>query len=412
VAKPDCPRPGCSGGTVSKEGFHQRDGVRRQRWLHTLADGSHHRFTGALSVARADGGPSVCLACRSPLTAGHGPAAPARFGFDVETVAEALVGLGRGASYTEVAQRARAQTPERGRTYARGPRTVVNGQTAANWLARFGPIVAASHQETAWPETLVLDSTVFTHTDTWTGRRAQLFTVHAAYGYPAGSSEGRLWALASSPTNTAADWQAFLASLTGRPKVVVLDDDKAIQAGVRQCWPGGSGPHLHQCEHHLYARARAAMERDQLPDIHPLHEQLNVAFTSPQAWAEFAAAVHANRRVELAAWVDHWGPQLQGQLIRRAAHPAGVPGHWANGAIEHPLKLVGAVVGRRAWTLRNRARMDLLLELVRLRVNKQDNARRYTLAITEDLTAGGHTHCIPDIADQDIAGAKVYSLRP
>ena len=414
VTYPPCPRPGHSAGTVSRDGVQDRGGRKRQRWRCTLPDGDFHRFMGAVSRTHLEEQEAkVCVTCDSQIGQHQGPASPWRFDYLIEEIADALVGLGRGGSYTEVAQRARFQAWNGSRAYKRGKTTVVNGQLAADWLARFGPVVCAPYRETEWPETLVLDSTEFKYTNSWTGRSEQLFTVLAAYGYPAGHEKGRLWALAASPTDNGPAWKEFLKTLPGKPSVVILDDDNGIRSGVRLRWPGAHTPNFHQCEHHLYANARKAMNRDKLPDVHELHDLLNTAFTSPGDWAAFETAVMQSRRSELQRWVAHWSPRLQSQLAIRATHPGGTPEHWANGAIEHPIKLTRQVIGNRAWTLRNRTRMNLLLDLVRLRVNKADNPRLYTAAIRDHLLTNAgvpsHTSAIAD--PDDANGRRIDSLR-
>ena len=85
----------------------------------------------------------------------------------------------------------------------RAATTVASGQTVADWLSRYGPVVAAAHAETAWPETVVLDSTRFVDDDARTGARNQLFCVLAAWGYPAGATRGRLWLLRAFPLQDA-----------------------------------------------------------------------------------------------------------------------------------------------------------------------------------------------------------------
>jgi hypothetical protein len=141
---------------------------------------------------------------------------------------------------------------------------------------------------------------------------------------------------------------------------------------------------------------------------------LNAAFTSPAAWQAFEAEVHRNLgRRELNRWVTHWAPLLHSQPARRAAHPAARPGHWANGAIEALIRTAREVIGDRAWTLRNRIRLNLLLDLVRLRINKLDSQVAYASAIRKHLDAtGGRPVHTAAIADQDDAnGRRVYSLR-
>lgn len=393
--------------------MQRRGGRDRQRWRRTLDDGTFHRFVGPLARTRLSDGPTICAACDNPVAVHEGPVAPWRFDYLVAEVADALVQLGRGSTYTEVAERASSQAWNGERDYRRGPTTVVNGQLVADWLARFGPVVAAPHAETERPETVVLDSTAFTYTDRWAKTRSQLFCVLAAHGYPAGTSRGRLWALHACPRDNAEAWAELLRSLPGRPSQVVFDDDKAIRGGVPRAWPGTATPALHQCEHHLYVNARKAMAADAVPDDRQLHELLNRAFTSPSAWSAFEAEVKANNgRRALNRWVGHWTPLLATQLARRGAWPDGIPGHWASGAIEEELAVVKAVVGDRAWTLRNRRRMNLLLEQVRLRVNERDSAAVYAVTIRNHLlTRGGRPAHSVRIADPG-GGLLSPRLRP
>ena len=93
----------------------------------------------------------TCNACESDLAPHQGPASPPT----VREAAAALVAIGSGLTYTEAAQHARARA---------GPPAAAVGlvaQLAANWMEALTPVVAASHQETAWPETIVCDATRF-----------------------------------------------------------------------------------------------------------------------------------------------------------------------------------------------------------------------------------------------------------
>ena len=145
-------------------------------------------------------------------------------------------------------------------TGRRAPGTVESGQTVADWLAAFGPVVAEPHAEERWPDCLVLDDTEFTWTNPIGGDRLRLFSVLAAWGYPADQSRPRLWRLEASPTTTAEAWEGFLGALPGRPSVVVADRDRGIEAGVRRRW-GHTVP-IHLCEHHLWQSARRALGDD------------------------------------------------------------------------------------------------------------------------------------------------------
>lgn len=394
------PNPVCplahSDPTIVRNGVQRTAGRDRQRWRCTPQVGDAHFFVGPLAHTQQVGG--HCVECEREVAVHEGPTAPGGHGFLVREIAAGLVGLGKGETYTAVAQRARNLAVDRQRSYSRGAGTVVNGQLVADWLARFGPVVAASHAETAWPEVLVLDSTEFMHTDSWTGHRFQLFTVLAAFGYPADGSPGRLWRLQAAPHDDGEAWRSFLAALPGRPGSIVVDEDKAIRAGVALHWPNRR-PAIHRCEHHLYVNARQAMAADDVPDDRELHELLNDAFHSPVQWDAFATEVRANNgRRALGKWVNAWEPKLRCQLARRAAHPVDRIGVWANGAIEDPIRVARQVLERRAWTFRNLARMNLLLELVRLRINAHDDTHAYAAAIRKHLAKNGVPEA-PAIAD-------------
>ena len=73
------------------------------------------------------------------------------------------------------------------------------------------------------------------------------------------------------------------------------------------------------------------------------------------------------------------GPEHR--LGLQAARRASLPPVYANGAVEAPIKRVRQVLERRRWTFRNRERMNLLLELVRLAVLRADNASIYVADI-------------------------------
>ncbi|NQW71561.1 MAG: hypothetical protein HQ453_02415 [Actinobacteria bacterium] len=131
--------------------------------------GSHHRFIDALGRTRTLY--LTCQECENHIAPHEGPSALAEFEYLVRDVADALVQLGRGSSYTDTAKRVRL-VANVGKTNT--PRDVVNGQTVAEWVADFTTVVAARHQETVWPECLVRDSTEFQWTNPRTGTSEQM----------------------------------------------------------------------------------------------------------------------------------------------------------------------------------------------------------------------------------------------
>ena len=377
---PTCPRDGHDQHVIVKDGIQRSDQRPRQRWRCTAPDGTYHRFLGALSVTR--GGAGVCPTCERPFGPSDGPATPSRYEYLVREIATALVSIGGGASYTDAAERVRSQAWGESRQWNRKNSTNIHGALVAEWLQQYGPVVLDAHAETEWPDTLVLDSTEFQHTDSWTGDKSRLFSVLFAYGYPADLTKPRMWKIAASPSDTAAHWADFLALLTGKPRVVVCDDDDNIKAGVRQCWFKGKPVHIHSCEHHLYKRARVAMDADGVKHDSPLHEALNVAFHSPQEWDALRDVVRVTGSPALQKWMRDKNKMMTNQLARR-----GEVSVYANGAIEAPIQVVREGIERRAWCFRNLARMNLLLEMMRLRLNKVDSVDAYALLIRDHLAA-------------------------
>lgn len=368
-----------------RNGVQRRAGRERQRFR-CKGDASQgikqHTFLGAASHTRTE--PGFCEECDNLVAAHEGPVSPWHFEYLVREVAQSLVAVGRGLSYTDAAKRARASANLHRRD---NDKEVTNGQTVAEWMADFVPVVAARYRETEWPETLVLDSTEFDWTNPRTGTTKQLFAVLGAWGYPAGDSRGHLWRLAAAPRDNAASWEEFLSALPGKPASVVCDRDLAIIAGVQRRWgKGKNAVPIHLCEHHLFVRGVAAMERDGLGFYHPLRDLFCTAFHSQPEWDAFDAAVMAEPgALATQRWVRHWRTRMRLQTKRRSSLPA----HYANGAIEPPIAIVRSVLESRRWTFRNRERMDLLLELVRLRVRRLDSERAYARAIREHLEATG-----------------------
>ncbi|NMM25103.1 MAG: hypothetical protein HHJ11_16760 [Phycicoccus sp.] len=367
----------------------------------------------------------VCWECDNKVAAYEGPVAGHEYEYLVREVAEALVSVGRGMTYTDAAKRARkaANRARKNLDPGGGPdadldpddeldenlraagdtvpkadptsesdtkpkeKTVTTGQTVADWLGEFVPVVAAQHQEKAWPQTIVLDSTEFMDTNSRTSGRRQLFAVLAAWGYAAGEKEGHLWKVAAAPADDAMAWKEFLASIPGRPELVVCDRDYAIIGGVQRHWGRGKAQvPIHLCEHHMFDNGLAKLKDDGIEFEDPLRVLFASAFQSLAGWDAFDAATQGDpRAVNTRKWVRHWRKRMRVQTARRAS----IPPHYGNGAVEAPIRQVRQVIERRKFTFRNLARMNLLLELVRLRLLRADSVRAYAEDIRTHLVLEG-----------------------
>lgn len=256
---PACPRPGHAARRVVKDGRYGTP--PRQRFRCVGPDG-FHRFVP--EVPRREALEGMCDTCDSHVPAHRGPVTGRKYDFPVREVAAALAAVGAGASYQRAALRARASS---GRRLLEGD---WGGNTVAEWLDTCAPVVMAEHAETTWPETLVLDSTRFMVTNSWTGDTSVAFNVLGAYGYPApGQGRPRVWALAAYHQATALEWEAFLRQLdTSTPPVLVISDGvDEIRNAVRRVWPAAADqplpvPFVFRCEHHLRENARENLDAD------------------------------------------------------------------------------------------------------------------------------------------------------
>jgi len=334
--------------------------------------------------------------------------------YEVREIAEALVAIAKGSTYTAAARRARASYWPTGAKRLRKATTVESGQVVAEWLHQFGPVVSAPWAETEWPECIVLDSTEFLYTNPRTRVEQQLFVVLAAFGYAADGSR-RLWRLEAHPSDTANAWCKFLETLPGKPRSVVCDKDNAIIGGVQQRWgKGKNAVPIHQCEHHTRENAMKALRADKLAKFgESLPTLLKDAFHTQEEWETFAAAVNAEPAAAATQrWVKHWNKRMKIQTTRRASLPA----HYGNGAIEAPIAVVRQVLGQRKWTFRNEARMNLLLELIRLRINHHDDQTKWAALIRTHITEhGGKAELDRRVCDPVTVDAttkmRYYSLR-
>jgi hypothetical protein len=321
----------------------------------------------------------LCSECGSEVPDHHGtPVLPGGL-YTVAEVAAALCDVAHGLTYTEASRRARANYWGRDHIGRRKLGTTEGGQTVADWVGRFGPVIAGHYAESAWPESIVVDSTEFDWTNPRTGITEQLFAILAAWGYPAGSKTGRLWAMAAVPSDNKVAWKQFLSSMPGMPALVVYDGDRAIGPAVKESWPGVP---LHLCEHHLYKNAAAALRDDGEHGMgNTFRTLLNDAAHSPEGWAEFRDAVEAARLARTGAWVCFWDKQMMTQTAWRAD----VPPHYSTGALDPKIADVRQMLERRRWTFRNFTRMNHLLSLMRLHINHHDDPAVWAQLITQSL---------------------------
>jgi hypothetical protein len=368
---------------VVRDGIQRAGGRSKQRWRCTRPDGSFHRFLGVVSRTRATD--DTCTECENHIAPHEGPATPAEFEYLIREIANALIEVGQGATYTDAAKRVRMRA-NLGKTT--GVKAVAKGQTVADWMTDFVPIVAGPYQEVEWPAVLVLDSINFRWTDSG-GKGYMLYSVLAAFGYDADGKHGRLVKVDANPTGGTVGWAEFLRSKPGRPIHIVADQDKGIIGGVVAAFGRGADRDLiHHCEHHLRTNAGDALDRDKLAPGDDLRRLFRDALTSEAGWDAFETAVLERGGLRfIRAWVDRWGSKLRVQAARRAGRPP----VYANGAVESALAQVRNLMQPRMYSYKNRARTNRMLELVRLSMLRADDGAAYTAAIRAQLVShAGH----------------------
>src|SRR5207302_4638441 len=133
---PPCPRH--PGSTVWFDGEYGTPTRRRRRYRCLPAGGEpSHRFSELLPRQRAVAGV-------------QGTPTPRHFSYSAAEVAAALVAVGEGMSYRAAAGRVEERV--------RGSRPGPDGNSVADWVEVFAPILFARYGATSWPRVVALDS--------------------------------------------------------------------------------------------------------------------------------------------------------------------------------------------------------------------------------------------------------------
>ena len=376
----------------------------KQRYKCVSPAGTRHVFLGALPRDRA---PSVqtCYACGNPIESHQGPATLSGSGYQIVEVVHALLDIAAGMTYTEAALRAR--TRYKGAENLKDTPTR-SGSTVANWVDAYAPILLDHFLPKQWPDGLALDSTRFMYTNARTGQTDQLFVILAATGYEA-KQQGRLWSLRAVVAENEQSWAEFFGRLDGKPSWVLYDGWPAIPAPVAKHW-ADKPPLLHYSEHHLYKNAKRNIKDDGQGQFQsPVMLLLNSAFQTRAGWQAFRDQVLAEseKLPKTTRWVEQ-----KDKLIVKQINTRNLVAKYSTGGVEPVLNVVKDELKRRSWTFRNQDRMNLLLGLLQLRINRQDNAYDWVQVLTEALEkTGGKSPHNYNRDHKDKSGNPTYSLR-
>lgn len=394
---PQCPDQSHPGSRVALNGRYGKAPHQRQRFrCFPAGDGEPHNFAGVLSHQVVQAG-AVCEHCEQSLSPHQGHLIPRTFGVPVNEIAQALVLVGRGMSYTEVGQRFRARQ-------GRGATSHTLAQMVANWVETFTPVVSARWAVTRWPERVVIDSTSFTG-NLPGGGRGKIFWVYAMCAWDTTTKRSSVVALVPRPVEDGDTWEEFLITRPNQPQMVVADKSTSFEAAINRAWPDTT---WRLCRWHL-RRGQGALSYqlrfagiDLSPD-HPITLAAERAFWDAPRWQLFRDAVESYGTSNLRTWATNQDARLRAEF---AANLRGRP--YSSGAAEAVLARVRDSIEHRAFCYRNQARTELMLELLRLRINAVDDELTYAHDIREFLSTGGRPN--PALTLRDPLGSP--SLRP
>lgn len=398
VIRPDCPDPQHADGRTWLGGFYARNGYHeRPRWWcapppATQPDEApawkRHRFIETLRRRHGSDDHHLgkrCETCDHEPGHHEGPETGRGFSFTIGEAARALLSAGEGLTYRTTSHKTRRHArPQRaGDTDAWSD----HPQLVMNYLDAFGDEIYSRRAETSWPEALILDALPQHETDTMTGgakkkggRRA--FSILAAYGIREG--KGKLWRLGVYGAEDAYEWERFLRTMPGEVRWVVCDQAGAIAKAARAVWPGVV---IYNCEWHISQAGLRWVRPTQLGDRYAEIVKLVEACTQgPDELDALGAALATLPEIppSLARWYERQRRKLPELWAKRQP---GLPR--GSGPLEERLDRLNTMLGERRSRFRNLGRLERLLGLMLLELNRTADEREYATIIHDSLEAHG-----------------------
>lgn len=338
---PECPRPGHASRRVTRDGVYGNPPRQRYRCTGEVVNpetgkiSQFHRFTTPLPRFTAE----PCEVCGNAEQCVSGPVVSRAYAFPVREIATAFIAVGSGVSYARAADRARMSVGRGHLGRGRG------GALVAEWLDLFGPVILNAYAERAWPETLVLGGIAFTTKQRRGEAQSVAFNVLGAYGCAAGAQRGRVWALRASYRAEKPDWVEFLRSLdvSGAPRVVLADGEKAIGEAVHEVWP-------------------ASVDQD---------------IKQPMCTKQRSHRGVAGRRTSNGHRIT--------AISTSSPPPFSLPTSHSTTGLRRALVRIDDFLEPRSTGLRNKRRTNLALGLMRLHLNDMDIYRQYNQLLREHI---------------------------
>lgn len=276
--------------------------------------------------------------------------------------------------------------------------------TGAEYVDVFGPAVAAPFRREIWPDVMIIDSQPLrrrTVVGADTNARVASDFLCEVFGvvdgltseivafYPAGGKDQE-------------SVKEVFASRRGRPTWIVTDGDPAMPRAIEDAFPAAVH---YRCEGHLRMDAQEAAAADRIVDLSVQDAILNCQRT-PAHWKALKAALETHapgQRGILCRWIERNEDLVLHQYELRQRFP---DKPHSTGALEPRLTAVRSALAERKFSLRNRRRLGVVLDLMRLEMAHLARPEQYRLLIRrrlEELRSGPidwRSHWDPMVIDE------------
>ncbi len=358
-----------------------------------------HRTSGA-------GTPHFCEECEHTLDRHEGPQTTRRQSFTVREAAHAVVQVAQGISMRRASRDARESADRLTPTSWGMLRASPHGQLASDQLAMFGTIVRDALIPPTWPDSVALDETTFdvVVTDVADDGEKTSFrgavSVLGVYGYPNGRGSGRAAALSPRGGGDAVEWLAVLKSRPNAPSWVVCDQGKAVVSAIKTAWPKAT---VYVCEAHLRMLAENRLAADGFDRRSALWRAMPGAIGDRARWEQLEADMHAAGARQTLAWMSSNRRLMERQWrVRDPNRPLSI------GGLETVLREVVHRLGDRRLVFRNRARLELVFDLMGLEMAGLATERSVRDIIRRDLLRNKGRPRLPRRSLDDHGSSSLY----
>lgn len=375
---------------VVKNGVRLRG--RRQRYICRPPGGRPHQLTAPLTEELV----GSCLTCRREWERGLPVARQARFLLD--HVVTFLCLVGQGFSQAEAAERARLERADldgfraavTGRARGNDGEVSTDGRMAADWLERYGALVARRLMPTAWPMgTVMVDAKTFQIGARYPGDHPE----RPGHPFPSGQTSFAVLAAAArgpkgklrivhiraAPHDHKPSWADFFRSLPGKPETVLSDPDPQIDYAIKEVWP--DDPPLHPLSTwHYWAKLQEKFTSARLyPWTDALCRDAEAAFGDAARFRVWRQRAESEGPVAVRSWLRKKGDEVQARLD-------GADPPLAIGDLETFLRQkVGYSLESGRGRIRNLPRLDIRLSLIALDHNRSLRPARLADILSDQL---------------------------